>query len=74
MLNIQNLTPEKEITREEINRIYKQAAEGPFSNYLCFTETQNVSFDIIGVLTVGFGIAAAVNMVRRKMAEFVGIS
>jgi glyceraldehyde 3-phosphate dehydrogenase len=48
MLNIQNLKPEEEITREQINRIYQQAAEGTFNKYLSFTETQNVSSDIIG--------------------------
>jgi glyceraldehyde 3-phosphate dehydrogenase len=48
MLNIQNLTPEEEITPQRINRIYQKAAEGPLSKYLSFMETQNVSADIIG--------------------------
>ncbi len=48
MLNIQNLTPEEEITPERINHIYQKAAEGPLGKYLSFTETQNVSSDIIG--------------------------
>jgi len=48
MLNIQNLTPQEAITREEINHIYQKAAEGSFSKYLSFTETQNVSSDMIG--------------------------
>jgi glyceraldehyde 3-phosphate dehydrogenase len=48
VLNIQNATPEKEITREEINNIYAEAADGTYSRYLSFSETQNVSSDIVG--------------------------
>jgi glyceraldehyde 3-phosphate dehydrogenase len=48
VLNIQNVTPEKEITREEINNIYTKAADGSYSKYLSFSETQNVSSDIVG--------------------------
>jgi glyceraldehyde 3-phosphate dehydrogenase len=48
MLNIQNLTPEEEITPEWINHIYQKATEGSLEKYLSFTETQYVSSDIIG--------------------------
>ena len=48
MLNIQNLTPEEEITPARINPIYQKAAEGPLGKYLSFSESQNVSSDIIG--------------------------
>jgi len=47
-LNIQAEDPSKPINREEINEIYKSAAEGPMNGYLTFSEHQNVSSDIIG--------------------------
>jgi glyceraldehyde 3-phosphate dehydrogenase len=48
ILNIQNKVPGEDITAEKINGIYREAAEGAFCKYLSFTETQNVSSDIIG--------------------------
>ena len=47
-LNIQAEDPSKPINREEINEIYKGAADGPMNGYLTFSEHQNVSSDIIG--------------------------
>jgi glyceraldehyde 3-phosphate dehydrogenase len=73
MLNIQNLAPEEEITRERINNIYRQAAEGPFSKYLCFTETQNVSSDIIGATSAavieGRETRAQTGLVKVALSE-----
>ncbi len=48
VVNIQDESLENRITRETINEIYRQAAEGPYKDYLIYTEEQNVSSDIIG--------------------------
>jgi glyceraldehyde 3-phosphate dehydrogenase len=73
MLNIQNLKPEEEITREQINRIYQQAAEDLFNKYLSFTETQNVSSDIIGAtsaaLIEGRETRAQTGIVKVALSE-----
>ncbi|MCP3667908.1 MAG: glyceraldehyde-3-phosphate dehydrogenase [Gammaproteobacteria bacterium] len=47
-LNIQAEDPSKPVNREEINAIYKAAAEGPMNDYLIYSEHQNVSSDIVG--------------------------
>ncbi|MBW6490499.1 MAG: hypothetical protein K0B15_04810 [Lentimicrobium sp.] len=53
ILNITFHSPLNEIgepvvTREFLNQLYKQAAEGPLAGMLEFSEKQNVSADIIG--------------------------
>lgn len=48
VLNVQDDNPEAPIGRDFINDIYRKAAEGYLSKYLSYTESQNVSADIIG--------------------------
>jgi glyceraldehyde 3-phosphate dehydrogenase len=48
VLNIQDENPAAPIGRDYINRIYQEAAEGYLSKYLAYSESQNVSADIIG--------------------------
>jgi glyceraldehyde 3-phosphate dehydrogenase len=73
MLNIQNLTPEEKITPERINQIYQKAAEGSLSKYLSFTETQNVSSDIIGATSAaiieGRETRAQTGLVKVALSE-----
>ena len=47
-LNIQAEDPSKPVNREDINSIFKAAAEGPMDDYLIYSEHQNVSSDIVG--------------------------
>ncbi len=46
-LNIQD-NPEDPLSREKINRIYEEAANGYLCKYLSYTDSQNVSSDIVG--------------------------
>jgi glyceraldehyde 3-phosphate dehydrogenase len=46
-LNIQD-DPENSMSREKINDIYREAANGYLSSYLSYTDSQNVSSDIVG--------------------------
>ena len=39
---------EREVTRDEVNAAYKQAADGPLKGYLVYTEDPIVSSDIVG--------------------------
>ncbi len=48
VVNIQDESLENRVTREVINNLYQQAAEGAYKPYLLFTLEQNVSSDIIG--------------------------
>ncbi len=48
VVNIQDENIERSIKRETINRIYQKASETYMSQYLLFSERQNVSTDIIG--------------------------
>ena len=48
VLNIQEDALETSVRRQVLNDIYRQAAMDDPNNYLCFTETQNVSGDIVG--------------------------
>jgi len=48
VLNIQDDPTETSVRRELLNDIYRQAAEDDLNGYLCFSERQNVSGDIIG--------------------------
>lgn len=47
MVNLQD-DPNQQMTRENINDLYRSAAEGYLSPYLSYSESQNVSSDIIG--------------------------
>jgi glyceraldehyde 3-phosphate dehydrogenase len=47
-LNIQDDSPENAITKEKINLLYKEAAEGDLSPYVSYSDKQNISSDIIG--------------------------
>ncbi len=49
VLGLQEELGKPNITRETINSIYKKAAEHDPKEYLCYTEKQNVSGDIIGL-------------------------
>lgn len=48
VVNIQDENLENPINREKINQVYQQAAATYMQKYLCFSERQNVSSDIIG--------------------------
>ena len=39
---------EREVTADEVNAAYKQAADGPLKGYLVYTEDPIVSSDIVG--------------------------
>jgi glyceraldehyde 3-phosphate dehydrogenase len=73
MLNIQNITTGEKITPERINRVYQKAAEGPLKKYLSYSETQNVSSDIIGVTSAavieGKETRAQTGLVRVALSE-----
>lgn len=47
MVNMQD-DPERPVSRERINEMYRNAANGYLSPYLSYSESQNVSSDIIG--------------------------
>jgi glyceraldehyde 3-phosphate dehydrogenase len=47
-LNIQDEDPENAINRDRINAIYREAANGYLSRYLSYSDSQNVSSDIVG--------------------------
>jgi glyceraldehyde 3-phosphate dehydrogenase len=47
-LNMQDADPVHAIDSDRINEIYQKAAEGYLSQYICYTESQNVSSDVIG--------------------------
>jgi len=47
-LGLEDDNPEHPIDRDQINGIYREAAEGRFSKYITYTDSQNVSSDIIG--------------------------
>jgi glyceraldehyde 3-phosphate dehydrogenase len=46
-LNIQD-DPENPMSREKINDIYREAADGYLSKYISYSDSQNVSSDIVG--------------------------
>jgi glyceraldehyde 3-phosphate dehydrogenase len=46
-LNIQD-DPEDPMSREKINNIYREAADGYLSKYISYSDFQNVSSDIVG--------------------------
>ncbi len=47
-LNLQSADRDNPINRSDVNKIYQEAAQGPYQDYLIYTEGQNVSSDIIG--------------------------
>ena len=47
-LNMQDEDPDNAIDRDQINAIYREAANGYLSRYLSYSESQNVSSDIVG--------------------------
>ena len=56
VINLQEEPDGKYIRREMINDIYRQAAADSPADYLCYTEKQNVSGDIIGIPRVAVTI------------------
>jgi glyceraldehyde 3-phosphate dehydrogenase len=48
VMNIQDESLEQPINRQTINQIYQKASKGYMSQYLIYSERQNVSSDIIG--------------------------
>ncbi len=48
VVNIQDENLENPINRQKINQVYQRAAATYMQKYLCFSERQNVSSDIIG--------------------------
>jgi glyceraldehyde 3-phosphate dehydrogenase len=48
VVNIQDENLENPLNREKINQVYQRAAATYMQKYLCFSERQNVSADIIG--------------------------
>ncbi len=47
-VDLKDENPSDPVNREDINRIYMEAANGIYSKYITYTERQNVSSDIIG--------------------------
>ncbi len=68
-LNIQAEDPSKPVNREEINAIYKAAAEGPMQGYLNYSEQQNVSSDIIGFPKAAATIESTETHTRTAMVR-----
>ncbi|MBF0097469.1 MAG: glyceraldehyde-3-phosphate dehydrogenase [Magnetococcales bacterium] len=54
-LNLQSESRDNPINRNDINRVYQEAAEGAYQGNLVYTASQNVSADMIG-----FPMAAAI--------------
>ena len=50
-LNLQDEDPENAIDRDQINAIYRKAANGYLSRYLSYSDSQNVSSDIVGTVS-----------------------
>jgi glyceraldehyde 3-phosphate dehydrogenase len=68
-LNIQAEDPSKPVNREEINEIYRAAAEGPLNGYLAYSEHQNVSSDIIGFPSAAATIESTETHSRTAMVR-----
>ena len=66
-LNLQSADPEHKIRRAEINDIYKTAAEGPYKDYILYSEEQNVSSDIVGFPKAATVIEARETHTRTAM-------
>ncbi len=56
VINLQEEPDGNYVRREMINDIYRQAAADSLEDYLCYTEKQNVSGDIIGIPRVAVTI------------------
>jgi glyceraldehyde 3-phosphate dehydrogenase len=50
-VSLQDEDPEKPIDRDRINEIYRKAADGYLSPYISYSESQNVSSDMIGTVS-----------------------
>ena len=68
-LNIQAEDPANPVDREQINAIYKAAAEGPMDGYLSYSEHQNVSSDIIGFPKAAATIESTETHTRTAMVR-----
>ena len=68
-LNIQAEDPSNPIDREQINAIYRAAADGPMHGYLNYSEQQNVSSDIIGFPKAAATIESTETHTRTAMAR-----
>ncbi len=68
-LNIQAEDPSKPVDREQINAIYKAAAEGTMNGYLAYSEHQNVSSDIIGFPKAAATIESTETHTRTAMVR-----
>ncbi len=68
-LNIQAEDPAKPLNREDINAIYKSAAEGTMKDYLVYSEHQNVSSDIIGFPQAAATIESTETHTRTAMVR-----
>lgn len=68
-VNIQDESLENRITRELINKIYEEAANTKYKDYLIFTMEQNVSSDIIGYPKAAAIIEGAETHTRTALAK-----
>lgn len=68
-VNIQDESIENHINRDLINKIYKNAAETKYKDYLVFTMEQNVSCDIIGYPKAAAIIEGAETHTRTALAK-----
>ena len=68
-VNIQDESLENRITRDLINRIYEEAANTKYKDYLIFTMEQNVSSDIIGYPRAAAIIEGAETHTRTALAK-----
>jgi glyceraldehyde 3-phosphate dehydrogenase len=50
-LNMQDEDPENAIDRDRVNAVYREAANGYLSRYLSYSDSQNVSSDIVGTVS-----------------------
>ncbi|WP_201763794.1 type I glyceraldehyde-3-phosphate dehydrogenase [Thermodesulfobacterium geofontis] len=68
-VNIQDESLENRITRDLINKIYEEAANTKYKDYLIFTMEQNVSSDIIGYPRAAAIIEGAETHTRTALAK-----
>jgi glyceraldehyde 3-phosphate dehydrogenase len=68
-LNIQAEDPSNPIDRDQINAIYRAAADGPMKGHLNYSEQQNVSSDIIGFPKAAATIESSETHTRTAMAR-----
>ena len=68
-VNIQDESIENHIDRNTINKIYEEAANGRYKDYLIFTMNQNVSSDIIGYPKAAAIIEGSETHTRTALAK-----